>query len=165
MKVFSILGLASVGLVVAQIPCDEEYGKHCPDKSSWDVGECIREKVGMDNLSDSCKSYLTAMSVCKDDIAANCANLEFTGEVIVCMLNWTSPSKVSSGCMEALSVYKEKPQGSGGGEEKSEEDERRAKARRRRRNRAAGMAREQKDREKKKDDKKARRRRKIEKEL
>ena len=27
---------------------DEEYGLHCPDKSSWEVGECIKEKVGMD---------------------------------------------------------------------------------------------------------------------
>ena len=105
------------------------------------------------------------MSVCKSDITAHCPNLEFTGEVIVCLLNWTSPSKLSSSCLSSLTPYKEsEPE-----VERSEEDERRANARRRRRNKAAGMAREQKNREKNKEEKKDRKRKrrgiKVEKEL
>jgi len=40
------------------------------------------------------------MDACKVDIESHCQNLEFTGEVMGCLTEWTKPDVLTEGCRE-----------------------------------------------------------------
>jgi hypothetical protein len=66
MRVSSILTtlLVSLPLAFAQIPCDDEYGKYCPESSPDEVGDCLAKH----DLSPGCDVYVKVMAACKADL-------------------------------------------------------------------------------------------------
>eukprot|EP00518_Triparma_eleuthera_P002117 CAMPEP_0182465516 /NCGR_PEP_ID=MMETSP1319-20130603/9925_1 /TAXON_ID=172717 /ORGANISM="Bolidomonas pacifica, Strain RCC208" /LENGTH=163 /DNA_ID=CAMNT_0024665289 /DNA_START=72 /DNA_END=560 /DNA_ORIENTATION=- len=129
---------ASFAPASCQIPCDSEYGEYCPEMSSYAVGTCIREKAGS-GLSAQCAEYLDVMNACQADIDTFCNGLEFTGEVMGCLTQWTKPADLSAACAAALP----EPPAAKKPREKSEEEKKKAARRRRVRDKAAKMARDQ----------------------
>lgn len=81
---------ALVRSVNAQIPCDDAYGEYCPDKAGLDVGTCLKA-LGEDKLSPACKSYIELHDTCSADIEAHCLGKEYTGDLLVCLTEWTKP--------------------------------------------------------------------------
>jgi hypothetical protein len=65
-------------------------GQHCPEASGYEVGDCLK-KLDSSELSAECKSYITLHDACREDIAAHCAGKEFTGDLLVCLTEWTNP--------------------------------------------------------------------------
>jgi len=121
--------------VFAQIPCDDAYGEHCPDKSGWEVGECLKGKT----ISEACESFIAMQEACRVDIDTHCNGKEFTGDCLSCLNEWTKPELLSPACLAKMPpkvVKKEK--------KLSKEERKKADARRRIRNKAAKMAREEK---------------------
>lgn len=66
---------------VAQIPCDEAYGLHCPEASGFEVGECLKN-LDPSELSEDCKNYIVIHDLCREDITKNCPGNEYTGDVL-----------------------------------------------------------------------------------
>ena len=107
-----LLSLIFLAIVNSQIPCDDEYGQFCPDKAGLDVGVCLKESG--QTLSESCKSYISLHETCSEDIEcvlhmpyrmcfcvanyfqsrANCKGKEYTGDLIVCLSEWTKPDQL-----------------------------------------------------------------------
>jgi hypothetical protein len=76
-----ILCIALVGLVNAQIPCDDAYGANCPEAAGWEVGDCLKN-VDQNVLSTDCKSYIAVHDACKGDIEQHCTGKEYTGDAL-----------------------------------------------------------------------------------
>eukprot|EP01031_Cornospumella_fuschlensis_P027849 gene27849-33630_t len=55
--VLTAVFLLCASLSLAQIPCDEAYGQHCPEASGFEVGECLKN-VEPSQLSEECKNYI-----------------------------------------------------------------------------------------------------------
>ena len=55
---------------VAQIPCDDAYGAHCPEASGWAVGECLKQAPTA--LSSDCLVYIAIHDACRGDIETHC---------------------------------------------------------------------------------------------
>lgn len=124
--------------VFAQIPCDEQYGNFCPEESGWGVGDCLKKHES--ELSSACSGFVALQDICKDDIIAHCPGKEYTGDVIVCLSEWTSPDLLSDNCKSAIpkKVVKEK-------KKLTAAEKKKADARRRVRNSAANTARAQQE--------------------
>jgi hypothetical protein len=91
----------SLSLVSAQIPCDALYGEHCPDESSWGVGDCLK-KLSNDLLDKSCADFVALHDACKSDIDLHCNGKEYTGDLFVCLSEWTKPEQLSELCIKSL---------------------------------------------------------------
>jgi len=124
-------------LVVAQIPCDSEYGEHCPEHSPNTVGGCL-SALGKSSISQPCADYVNIMNECAADIDKFCKDLSYTGEAMSCLTSWTKLEDLSDSCQAALpAVEAAKPR------EKSDKEERKAANRRRKREKAAKLAADQ----------------------
>ena len=91
----------STSSVLAQIPCDALYGEHCPTESSWGVGDCLK-KLSEDLLDGSCANFVTIHDACKSDIETHCNGKEYTGDLLVCLSEWTRPEQLSDICIKSL---------------------------------------------------------------
>ena len=124
----------------AQIPCDDEYGAHCPEHSPDTVGGCLAALPASD-VGASCKEYMAIMAACAGDIETHCVSRSagaYTGETMGCLTSWTKIEDLTDGCRSSLPVVEEeKPR------EKSEAEERKAARRRRKREAAAKLAADQ----------------------
>ena len=75
---------------------------------------------------------------CKEDIVNHCTAKEYTGDLLVCLTEWTSPDKISDACKEKLPKKEQQQKRELTAEEKKKADIRRSirnKRRRRRRRR------------------------------
>lgn len=93
MAIFAIAAIivfALLSLFEAQILCDDAYGEFCPDKAGLEVGTCLKA-LGEDKLSPACKSYIDLHDACSSDIEAHCLGKEYTGNLLVCLTEWTKP--------------------------------------------------------------------------
>mmetsp|Transcript_32079 Transcript_32079/g.46237 ORF Transcript_32079/g.46237 Transcript_32079/m.46237 type:complete len:136 (+) Transcript_32079:3-410(+) len=125
----------AVGSIQAQIPCDDAYGEFCPSASSWEVGDCLKQL--QPPPSDSCLSFVKMHDDCKTDIETHCLGKEYTGDIVVCLTEWTKPENLSSTCLESL------PKPAAKKERKlSDKEKKKAAARRKVRKEAEKLARE-----------------------
>ena len=133
----------------AQIPCDEQYGEHCPSASSWGVGTCL-SALGDDVLPADCKNFISVHEACRSDIDTHCTGKEYTSDLMVCLSEWTKPDSLSEECSAALPKKELKER------VMTEKEKEKAAMRRKRRNDAANLANKQagKDKDSKKKDKK-----------
>lgn len=125
-------------LCQSQIPCDEAYGKHCPESAGWEVVKCLKSvDVAENPLDTGCVKFINMHDSCETEIKQHCNGNEFTGDVTPCLSEWTSKSLLSQTCIESLpeKVKQDKKKA-------SKEEEKRASQRRRVRNTAARMARD-----------------------
>ena len=79
------------------------------------------------------------MTGCRPDIDKFCKGLEYTGEAMGCLTDWTKPGDLTAECGALLPKKVEERKG----RVKSEEEMRKADRRRRTRDRSANLAREQ----------------------
>eukprot|EP00596_Hydrurales_sp_CCMP1899_P010813 CAMPEP_0119041446 /NCGR_PEP_ID=MMETSP1177-20130426/12129_1 /TAXON_ID=2985 /ORGANISM="Ochromonas sp, Strain CCMP1899" /LENGTH=141 /DNA_ID=CAMNT_0007007491 /DNA_START=75 /DNA_END=500 /DNA_ORIENTATION=+ len=133
MRVFTVA--LSLALTYAQIPCDEAYGEFCPSESGWEVGNCLK-KIGADKLSKECNEYIQLQEVCKDDIEKHCTGKEYSGDLLVCLAEWTKPDLLSPECLASLPKKQEKVE-----KKLSSKEQQKADKRKKIRNKAAKMAR------------------------
>merc|ERR1719453_697385 len=122
-----------IPFISCQIPCDDEYGANCPEESGWAVGECLRKT----EVSAACSSFIEMHDACKDDIEKHCIGKEYTGDLLVCLSEWTKPADLSEGCLNVLPKKEEKKK-----RELTPEEKAKADARRKARKKAAKYARE-----------------------
>ena len=135
------------------MPCDDEFGAHCPSESTSTVGACLRA-LPPSSVSAGCAEYLAVMEVCSEDLKTNCEGREageFTGEAMGCLTEWTSREALSEKCAAAIPAKKE---GGAYKRERSEEGERKAARRKRKRDKAANLAKDQSGPERKEGQKK-----------
>lgn len=119
--------------LTAQIPCDSEYGEHCPEESGWSVGDCLKN---LNEVSSACSDFISMTDICKKDIEEFCSGKEYTGDMLVCLQEWTNPDNLTTECLNAL------PKKAAQGERvKSEKELKKAMERKRMRNKAAKEAR------------------------
>lgn len=78
-SLFLLLAIA-VYVAVAQIPCDDAYGTHCPEAAGYEVGDCLK-KVDSE-LSAECRDYIQMTEACRGDIDTHCAGKEYTGDAL-----------------------------------------------------------------------------------
>ena len=76
--------------------------------------------------------------VCREDIVNHCTAKEYTGDLLVCLTEWTSPDKLSDKCKEKLPKKEQQQKRELTAEEKKKADKRRSI-----RNKAAKMSRKQ----------------------
>lgn len=93
--------LALLSSTIAQIPCDDAYGANCPEASGWEVGTCLKA-VDQTALSAECVKYVNLHDSCRSDIESHCTGKEFTGDLLVCLTEWTKPDVLSAECKSAL---------------------------------------------------------------
>lgn len=129
-----LLCLSLLLFINGQIPCDDEYGQHCPEASGFDVGDCLKKY----DLAEKCKAYIEIHEACKDDIITHCTGKEYTGDLLVCLTEWTSQDKISDVCKEKLPKKESKEK-----RELTSEEKKKAEKRRSIRNKAAKMSRKQ----------------------
>ena len=103
---FLLLVLVSATVVRAQIPCDDQYGMHCPEESGWGVGECLK-KLGPESIEGGCSEYIRMMDECRPDIDAHCSGKEYTSDALVCLTEWIKDVTLSDACVNALPEKKE----------------------------------------------------------
>ena len=113
-------------------------GQHCPEASGFEVGDCLKKY----ELSEKCKTYVDLHDACKEDIVNHCTAKEFTGDLLVCLTEWTSPDKISDSCKEKLPKKEVKEK-----RELSAEEKKKAEKRRSIRNKAAKMSRKQQNKD------------------
>lgn len=123
---------------------DDAYGQFCPEASGFEVGECLKKQA---DLPEACTKYITINDVCKADIEAHCTGKEYTGDLIVCLSEWTKPDLISDACKEVLPKKEESKK-----KELSAEEKKKAEKRRKIRRQATKMAQEA-EKKKKKDTK------------
>ena len=87
-------------VIRADLSCDTEYGEHCPSESGWGVGQCLLKQK--DSLSKACIDFIDLQSICKDDIEKNCNGKEYTGDLLVCLTEWTKPESLSAVCLDKI---------------------------------------------------------------
>ena len=133
-----------------ELTCDDQVGEHCPESSSWSVGDCLKAVPSYSSFPQTCQSYVSVLDACRSDVDARCVGKEYTGEVMQCLTAWTKPEDLSPACAEGVKAGMDKAgEGKGGKKEPlSAEDKKRASDRRKIRDRAANMAKEQMAREK-----------------
>lgn len=68
-------------IALAQIPCDDAYGAHCPEASGLEVGECLK-KVDQSTLSKGCIDYVALHDTCREDLEKHCTGKEYTGDAL-----------------------------------------------------------------------------------
>jgi hypothetical protein len=108
MTAFSTLLLALTMLTLSgvqgQIPCDDAYGQFCPSESGFGVADCLKSQdlTAPGSLGDACLSYIALHDTCRGDIDAHCVGKEFTGDLLVCLAEWTKPADLTAACLEAL---------------------------------------------------------------
>jgi hypothetical protein len=59
------------------------------------------KKVDSD-LSQGCKDYIALHDACREDIEKNCAEKEYSGDLFVCLSEWTKPEALSDACKAAF---------------------------------------------------------------
>ena len=69
-------------------------------ESGWGVGECLLKHKA--SLSKGCSDFIDLQSICKNDIEKNCNGKEYTGDLLVCLTEWTKPDSLSPACSEKL---------------------------------------------------------------
>lgn len=104
--------------------------------SGWSVGDCLKEHP--DQLPAACLSFIGTMDSCHSDIDSFCAGKEYSGEVISCLLDWTSPDKLDPACLVALEAFR--PKAKTEQKKQSKEDREKANKRRKVRQEAARRA-------------------------
>lgn len=121
----------------SQIPCDDAYGAHCPEESSWGVGDCLKK---LESLSQDCSEFVKLHDECKSEIDSTCSGKEYTADVLPCLTEWNQIS-LSTSCQKALPQKKEN-NGQRESDKVGSDAKRKADQRRRIRNKAARRARE-----------------------
>ena len=116
--------LAFLSFAAGQIPCDEAYGTNCPEASGWEVSTCIK-RLDQSTISADCINYVKLHDICKTDIDQHCTGKEFTGDLLVCLTEWTKPDVLSAECVAALPSKEKKSK------VLSEKEKKKAEARRR----------------------------------
>jgi hypothetical protein len=134
MNLFLLSFIASIAFAIAQIPCDSEYGEHCPSEGGWAVGTCLKGIEG--GVSSDCQAFINMQDACKDDIDTHCAGKEYTGDLLVCLSEWTKPDELTSACLESIPKKEQKAR------VMSDKEKKKAAERRRQRNKAAKYARD-----------------------
>lgn len=131
-KITSILPMLSfivfiifLSHVSSQIPCDDAYGSHCADKSGWEAFQCVKS---VPTLSNECLQFLGVHDACKEEIDANCKGNEFTGDLLPCLSEWTSPSLLGLSCKGVLPKKKDEKKDK---KKLTKEEEKKANERRR----------------------------------
>jgi len=122
-------------LAAAAIPCDDVYGSHCPEASSWAVQDCIKEKVDPSLLDQSCIDYMRVHDACRNDINKLCSGMAYTADLLPCLTEWTTPDKLDADCVASFPKKKEKKT-----KTLTDEQKKKADKRRKTRNKAAKMA-------------------------
>ncbi len=110
---------------------------HCPEESSWGVGDCLRK---LDSIHEECDNFIKLHEKCKTEIEQTCNGKEYTADVVPCLTEWNDIS-LSDGCVEALPKKKE-TSSQRESEKVGSDAKRKADERRRIRNKAAKKARE-----------------------
>ena len=54
------------------------------------------------SLSKGCSDFIDLQSICKSDIEKNCNGKEYTGDLLVCLTEWTKPDSLTPACSEKL---------------------------------------------------------------
>lgn len=85
--------------LLAQIPCDDAYGTHCPEESGWGVGICLKKIA---DLSEGCKEYIRLQDACRTDIEQHCNGKEYSSDSLLCLTEWTKDVNLSDTCIAAL---------------------------------------------------------------
>jgi hypothetical protein len=100
---FLVLAFLSCFIIscLSQIPCDEAYGTNCPESSGFEVGDCLK-KLEPSSLSKECLNYIDLHETCKQDIVKFCLGKEYTGDLLVCLSEWTAPQLLTAECLSAL---------------------------------------------------------------
>jgi hypothetical protein len=96
-KLLSVLSILALG-VVAQNPCDDAYGAHCPEKSGWSVGECLKKVEDGNAISEKCAEFINMHDKCKNEIDMHCKGNEYTGDTLPCLTEWTNVDLISVDC-------------------------------------------------------------------
>ncbi len=92
-------------------------------ESGWGVGECLLKQKA--SLSKACIDFIDLQSICKDDIEKNCNGKEYTGDLLVCLTEWTKPDSLSAACTDKLPKKEAKEERKLSAAEKMKADRRR----------------------------------------
>ena len=92
-------------------------------ESGWGVGDCLLKQKA--SLSKACIDFIDLQSICKDDIEKNCNGKEYTGDLLVCLTEWTKPDSLSAACTDKLPKKEAKEERKLSAAEKMKADRRR----------------------------------------
>ena len=120
-----LLSVFFAAVFAAETPsCDSEYGEHCPTvEAGWAVETCLLKVKS--SLSKPCLEFIELQQTCKEDINKHCGGKEYTGDLLVCLTEWTKPENLSDVCRDKLPKKEEKAERTLSAAEKMKADRRR----------------------------------------